>query len=314
MIYTELTNRAMKLAYEAHGGQLDKGGIPYTFHPYHLAEQMDNETRTCIALLHDVVEDTSVTMEQIKKEFPAEIADAVELLTHEEQVDYYEYVRNVCTNADAAFVKLADLIHNISGDRLIGSDISMEKRDRWFQKYIWALHIVTEYIERYLEKVCDYSRSGKTSFLYNRIMRGYVGEDHRIVLYTDGSAEDYLTEEQISLLKDRSIEDQMPFFEVRITSSCEGSQSKDYHRERTVSLKEFTDSYQYRQLITAEGCIVGIMDTNLDLSYCKKAVQPFWVGREKRIGREYNWIDHSWDHYAAVSERESYRLRWREDG
>lgn len=101
------------------------------------------------------------------------------------------------------------------------------------------------------------------------------------------------------------------FFDVQIVSSCEGSQNKDYRRERKISLKEFTDSYQYRQLITADGCIVGIMDTNLDLSYCKKAVQPFWIGRGERIRREYEWTDHSWDHYARVSEREAYRLRWR---
>mgnify|MGYP001067407527 CR=1 FL=1 len=311
MIYTELTNRAMKLAYEAHMGQRDAGGLPYIFHPYHLAEQMDNETRTCIALLHDVVEDTSVTMDQIKKAFPTEIVDALELLTHGEHVDYYEYVKKVCTNADAAFVKLADLVHNISEERLIGADIGIEKRDRWFQKYIWALHIVTECIENYLEEQCDYSRTGKTFYLYRHIMEGYKGEERRIVLCTDRRAEDYLTKEQYSILRNRSIEDQMPFFDIRVVSSCEGSWDKDYHRERTVSLKEFTDSYRYRQLITADGCIVGVMDTNLDLSHCKKAVQAFWVGRGERFCREKNWIDHSWDHYAAVWERESYRLRWK---
>ena len=53
MIYTHLTNEAMKLAYKAHHGQVDKGGIPYIFHPYHLAEQMPDEYTTCVALLHD---------------------------------------------------------------------------------------------------------------------------------------------------------------------------------------------------------------------------------------------------------------------
>lgn len=311
MIYTELTNRAMKLAYEAHTGQWDAGGLPYIFHPYHLAEQMDNEARTCIALLHDVAEDTSVTMEQLKKAFPSEIVDVLELLTHNEHIDYYEYVKNICTNADAAFVKLADLVHNISEDRLLGMDIGIEERDRWFQKYIWALHIVTECIENYLKEQCDYNRTGKIFYLYRRIMEGYKGADRRIVLCTDRNAEDYLTQEQYLILKNRSIEEQMPFFDIQIVSSCEGSLNKDYHRERTVSLKEFTDACQYRQLITADGCIVGIMDTNLDLSHCKKAVQPFWVGREGRLSRDDSWIDHSWDHYAAVSETESYCLRWK---
>ena len=73
LIYTELTNKAMKLAYAAHKQQFDNGGIPYIFHPFHLAEQMDTERRICIALLHDVVEDTDVTLEQLQEQFPQEI-------------------------------------------------------------------------------------------------------------------------------------------------------------------------------------------------------------------------------------------------
>ena len=216
MIYTELTNKAMKIAYNAHTGQLDAGGFPYIFHPYHLAEQMDNETRTCIALLHDVVEDTSVTMEQIKKDFPAEIVNALELLVHDEHLNYYEYVKKICTNADAAFVKLADLIHNISEDRLLGVDIGIEIRNRWFQKYIWALYIVTEYMENYLKEQCDYSRTGKTFYLYRHIMEGFKGAKRPIVLCTDRNVVDYLTKEQYSLLKNRSIVEQMAFLMYKL--------------------------------------------------------------------------------------------------
>lgn len=88
MIYTHLTNEAMKLAYEAHHGQVDKGGIPYIFHPYHLAEQMHDEYTTCVALLHDVVEDTAVTLDKLREIFPKEVTDAVALMTHEEGEDY----------------------------------------------------------------------------------------------------------------------------------------------------------------------------------------------------------------------------------
>ena len=65
MIYTEWTKKAMKLAYKAHHGQVDKGGMPYVFHPFHLAEQMDDEISTVAALLHDVVEDTDWTLEAL---------------------------------------------------------------------------------------------------------------------------------------------------------------------------------------------------------------------------------------------------------
>ena len=78
MIYTQLTCEAMKIAYNAHHGQVDKGGIPYIFHPYHLAEQMPDEYTTCVALLHDVVEDTDVTLEMLRDSFPEEVVEAVE--------------------------------------------------------------------------------------------------------------------------------------------------------------------------------------------------------------------------------------------
>ena len=52
----------MRLAYAAHQGQMDKNGQLYIFHPYHLAEQMEDEISVCAALLHDVVEDTSLTI------------------------------------------------------------------------------------------------------------------------------------------------------------------------------------------------------------------------------------------------------------
>ena len=75
MIYTELTIRAMNLAYTAHHGQFDKGGVPYIFHPIHLAEQMDDEISTCVALLHDTVEDTAVTLEQLAAEFEEDLEE-----------------------------------------------------------------------------------------------------------------------------------------------------------------------------------------------------------------------------------------------
>ena len=65
MIYTEMTIKAMKIAYEAYSGQLDHNDVPYIFHPYHLAEQMDDECSTCVALLHDTVEDTDITFETL---------------------------------------------------------------------------------------------------------------------------------------------------------------------------------------------------------------------------------------------------------
>ncbi len=117
MIYTDMTIKAMNLAYTAHHGQKDRGGVPYVFHPYHLAEQMEDEISATAALLHDVVEDTDITLEQLREEFPPEVTEAVDLLTHRDEVPYLDYVRNLRKNPVAVKVKLADLVHNSDPQR-----------------------------------------------------------------------------------------------------------------------------------------------------------------------------------------------------
>ena len=144
MIYTALTCEAMKIAYAAHQGQVDKGGIPYIFHPIHLAEGMDDEISCCAALLHDVVEDTEVTMEELAKEFPKEVIDVLKLLTHADDTDYFDYVRAIKANPVAVKVKLADLAHNSDQSRCVGSDLSPERLAFWKQKYQKAMAILME--------------------------------------------------------------------------------------------------------------------------------------------------------------------------
>ena len=144
MIYTPLTNEAMRIAYRAHHGQLDYNGVPYIFHPIHLAESMDDEFSCCVALLHDVVEDTDVTLEELKTIFPAEVTDAVALMTHNDSTDYFDYVRAIKANPIAKKVKLADLAHNSDQTRCIGSDLSEERKGKWRVKYEKATKILTE--------------------------------------------------------------------------------------------------------------------------------------------------------------------------
>ncbi len=144
MIYTPMVNRALRLAYRAHAGQLDRGGVPYIFHPYHLAEQMDDERSICVALLHDVVEDTPVTLEEIQREFPSEIAEAVALLTHDPSTDYFAYVRRLKANPLARKVKLADLMHNADQTRCAGAGIDPVKLQHWREKYRRAQETLME--------------------------------------------------------------------------------------------------------------------------------------------------------------------------
>ena len=78
MIYTPITKKAIKLCFEAHKEQVDKSGMPYVFHPFHLAEQMQTEETTVVALLHDLVEDTDYTIEDlVSMGFSKNITDAI---------------------------------------------------------------------------------------------------------------------------------------------------------------------------------------------------------------------------------------------
>ena len=140
MIYTKLTKKAMRISFEAHKDQVDKTGIPYIYHPFHVAEQMDDEITTCVALLHDVVEDSDVTLDDlIEQGFPQEVIDAVALLTHEDSVPYMEYVKRIKSNPVATKVKIADLEHNSDLTRLDHVDSAALERADKYRKAIITL-------------------------------------------------------------------------------------------------------------------------------------------------------------------------------
>ena len=144
MIYTPLTIRAMNIAYQAHHGQVDKAGVPYIFHPLHLAEQMEDEISCCAALLHDTVEDTAVTLDQLAQVFPPEVVEAVRLLTHDPAEDYFAYVRAIRDNPIAMKVKLADLAHNTDETRFAGVAVPKERIGFLRDKYTKAKAILLE--------------------------------------------------------------------------------------------------------------------------------------------------------------------------
>jgi len=142
MIYTELTKKAMKIAFAAHKDQVDKSGIPYIYHPIHLAEQMTDEVTTCVALLHDVVEDTDITFEDLEREgFPESVMAALRLMTHDDAVPYMDYVRGLWENSAAAAVKRADLRHNSDLTRLDFVDEAARERAN---RYAEAIRILSE--------------------------------------------------------------------------------------------------------------------------------------------------------------------------
>ena len=142
MIYTKLTKKALKLCFEAHKDQVDKSGLPYVHHPFHLAEQMETEDTVIVALLHDVVEDTEYTLDDIRAMgFPERIIEALSYMTHDNAVPYLDYVAKIKENPIATAVKLADLKHNSDISRL---DVVDKKALERVEKYRKAMAILEE--------------------------------------------------------------------------------------------------------------------------------------------------------------------------
>lgn len=142
MINTKLTRLASKIAYKAHEGQTDKAGVPYIFHPIHIAEQMDSEESCVVALLHDVIEDSDITLEILSKYFNDDIIAALRVLTKKENDDYVMYIKRVKTNKLATKVKIKDLEHNRDLTRL---DEVIDRDKKRSMKYWEAI--------RYLEDI-----------------------------------------------------------------------------------------------------------------------------------------------------------------
>ena len=111
MYYSELVKKACNIMFEAHKEDKDKGGYPYVFHPFYLASQMDDEETTCVALLHDLIEDHGdiYDFDRLMSEgFTKPIIDALRLMTHKDGVPYMDYVRAISHNEIAKKVKIAD--------------------------------------------------------------------------------------------------------------------------------------------------------------------------------------------------------------
>ncbi len=148
----DLVALALEVARKAHAGQKDKSGADYILHPIAVAAKVDTPEEKMAAYLHDVVEDTDVTLEDLKAlGFPAEVVEAVDCLTKRDGLPLADYLYRVKTNPLARRVKLADLSHN--------SDISRipdpkEKDFRRVERY----HRETAYLlsdteERYEENL-----------------------------------------------------------------------------------------------------------------------------------------------------------------
>lgn len=136
----EMFNRALELAIEAHKGQTDRGGLAYIMHPIHVATQMQTPAAMTVAILHDCLEDTRLSVARLREEgFPQHIIRAVQLLTRKPGADYEQYIYKISRNPLARVVKIADIKHNMSVDRMEGIKPKEAKR---LKKYFAALKVL----------------------------------------------------------------------------------------------------------------------------------------------------------------------------
>ena len=132
---------ALSIARQAHEGQLDKAGVDYIEHPIYVASQVDTAEEKAVALLHDVIEDSPVSAEELLQAgLPETVVTAVQVLTKKKEQDYQTYLETVKKNPLARVVKLADLKHNSDLSRL--PSITAKDRER-LKKYKKAIDFLS---------------------------------------------------------------------------------------------------------------------------------------------------------------------------
>ena len=132
--------RAIAIAAIAHEGQVDKAGMPYVLHPLRMMLSVDTPEARMAAVLHDVVEDTAVTLEQLRAEgFPEAVIEAVQALTKRDGEDYEVFIRRVAPNPIARKVKLTDLRDNSDLSRIAQPTDKDRQRIEKYQRAVQCL-------------------------------------------------------------------------------------------------------------------------------------------------------------------------------
>lgn len=130
-------NKAYEIASMAHKNQKDKGGIEYINHPVAVSMLVGSLEEKIVALLHDVVEDTHVTLEQLKSfGFNDNVIAAIDAISKKDAESIDDYMNRVKNNKLACSVKKADLLHNMDISRLkVVNKKDLERLDKY--QYIY---------------------------------------------------------------------------------------------------------------------------------------------------------------------------------
>ncbi|MDL2214956.1 GTP pyrophosphokinase [Dysgonomonas sp. OttesenSCG-928-M03] len=129
-----ILEKALLIAINAHLGQKDKSGSPYILHPLRVMNAVDPTDAKIVAILHDVVENTDITFDDLINEgIPKHLVITLRLLTRSENMSYEDYIARIAENPLAVKVKLADMKDNMDLTRI--KEINEEDIER-FKKYV----------------------------------------------------------------------------------------------------------------------------------------------------------------------------------
>jgi len=131
-----LLNRAVSIAIAGHAGRRRKDGQFYITHPFAVMDLVETVEEKIIAVLHDIVEDTNVSLEELRREFPSDIVDDIDAVTRRDGESYREFIQRIkIRGGRAVSVKLADIDHNLEDQ----SALSADERDFLTRRYMRAL-------------------------------------------------------------------------------------------------------------------------------------------------------------------------------
>ena len=131
-----MLEKAIEIAVEAHRGQIDKAGKEYILHPMRVMLRGRNDTEMIVGILHDVVEDTPITIDMQRLEgFSEDKLTAIECVTKRRGESYGTFIDRVLTNPLATQVKLYDMEDNMNRDRIPYPTPKDEARFRKYEKY-----------------------------------------------------------------------------------------------------------------------------------------------------------------------------------
>lgn len=131
-----MLEKAIEIAVEAHRGQIDKAGKEYILHPMRVMLRGRNATEMIVGILHDVVEDTPVTIDMLRLEgFSEEVLAALDCITKRKGETYGAFIDRVLTNPLATQIKLYDMEDNLNRDRIPYPTPKDEARFRKYEKY-----------------------------------------------------------------------------------------------------------------------------------------------------------------------------------